>query len=449
MSERLERTIFYLLIFTIPVQARVILHSWTRPFNQWTSAYLYGTDIFLVLLLIFWLARSLKINNGPISNFQFPISSKFSILKSSNLWLLSFLIISAISVFNSRIIGLSFYQLLKLAEFIGFYFYLQHNFGKVFQFRTVLAVIIASGFFQSIIAIVQYAKQGSIGLRLLGESPLSVNTTGMAVFMADGEKYLRAYGTATHPNILAAWLFVAIFAFYYWFLYYHTAQDRRFHDVPKLFIYPVLLFGFFFTFSRVIIGLWVLGVLATFVIVFLKREFRENKILKRKMFILFSVSVAAALLFSVIFWPQVNSRIHVSAQEEAVTQRVFYNKIAGSTALSNPLLGVGIGQFVLNLMYKFKHLPSVAYQPVHNIYLLIVSETGFIGFGTLMLFIFYIFYNFIHHADFTKLRTVFFLIFALSFIVIGIFDHFLLTSQQGSLAFWLVLAFITANGDKN
>ena len=106
-------------------------------------------------------------------------------------------------------------------------------------------------------------------------------------------------------------------------------------------------------------------------------------------------------------------------------------------------MGVGIGQFIPGMITKFKNLPAVAYQPVHNIYLLIVSETGFLGLGAFLLFLFFVFWRFIHVADFKKLYTFSFLIFIFSFLLIGLFDHFLWTSQQGSLIFWMALALLS------
>ena len=227
---KLESWVFYFLIFTIPFETRLIVARWTQPFNEWTAGFVYGTDILLAAIFIFWLVRNLEA--AKISNFKFLISKqipspKSQALKSPSLWLLLFFIVSALSIFNSHIAGLSFYQLLKLAEFIGFYFYLRSAFGKVFKFRDILITIIASGIFQAAIAIAQYFKQGSLGLKLLGESPLSVGATGVAVFIADSEKYLRAYGTMPHPNVLAAWLFLAIFAFYNYYFYYYPRLYLR------------------------------------------------------------------------------------------------------------------------------------------------------------------------------------------------------------------------------
>jgi O-antigen ligase len=467
--EKLESWFFYLLIFAVPFETRLIVARWAQPFNEWTAGFVYGTDILLAAIFIFWLARNLEA--AKISNFKFLISKqilspKSQALRSPSLWLFLFFAISALSIFNSRIVGLSLYQLLKLAEFIGFYFYLVRSktptasadapmahrtsngvylrsaFGKIYGFRNVLMVIMASGIFQAAIAIAQYFKQGSLGLRLLGESPLSVNAAGVAVFIADSHKYLRAYGTTPHPNVLAAWLFLAIFAFYNFYFY-----PKEKSSLGKFFLvcYPILLLGLFFTFSRVIIGLWALGA-AIGVLLLFKRSFR-NFLTAAKQYLvtIVVITLVTGSLFAVFFWPQVKSRVLVSAEEEAVTQRIFYNKIAESVTSANPLLGVGIGQFVPQLMNKLKHWPSHIYQPVHNIYLLISSETGLVGLALFLLFLFFLFWRFIRRADFKKPYSFSFLIFGLSFLLLGLFDHFLWTLQQGSLIFWMTAALISLN----
>jgi O-antigen ligase len=441
---RAETCFFYLLVFAIPFETRVIVARWTRPFNEWTAGFICGTDILLAALFILWFFRFYRHRKSlDLSTSQVD---RFWRLSNPHLWLAGFFIVSALSIFNSRIVGLSFYQLLKLAEFIGFYFYLRSAFGRVYKFREVLMVIITSGIFQAAIAVAQYFKQGSLGLKLLGESPLSVNATGVAVFIADSEKYLRAYGTTPHPNVLAAWLFLAIFAFYNYYFYFYP-RDKSHLGKFFLICQPVLLIGLFFTFSRTIIGLWALGAAIRILLLF-KRSLRSFLMATRQYAVTITViTLITGALFTVFFWPQVKSRALISSEEEAVTQRIFYNQIAGSVTTAHPLLGVGMGQFVPQLMTKLKHWPANIYQPVHNIYLLIASETGLVGLSLFLLFLIFVFYNFIQRTKLHKAYQYSFLILALSFLIMGLFDHFLWTLQQGSLIFWMVLALISLNPD--
>ncbi len=427
MIRKLEQIVFYFLIFAVPFQVRLIWAKWTQPFNEWTSGAIYGTDILIILLLIFWLVRSRpKFRLGPGAG-------------NPSLWLTLFFVISAVSIVKSGILPHSFYIALKLAEFIGFYFYLNYNLGSVFQFKKVISVVVASGFFQAVIAIFQYATQSSLGFRILGESSLTTETPGVAVFVVDSVKYLRAYGTTPHPNVLAAWLFLAVFAFYFWYFYY----NRKGLNVKSMGVYGVILIAFFFTFSRVVIGLWLLGVVIQLLILFGKKDFKDFLQKTRRKLIFISVLTAVISgVFILSLWPQVESRIHISLREQAVTRRVFYNNVAGATAVGSPLLGVGVGQFVPHLMDELKYLPGYAYQPVHNIYLLIASEVGFIGLIFFGAFLFLSFRSFFRHRDFGKFHHYSFFILALSFLVMGIFDHFLWTLQQGSLIFWLMMALI-------
>lgn len=414
MSVKLEKLVFYLFLFSIPFQTRLILHKWTLPFNEWMAAFLYGTDILLALVFVFWLARSLKNK----SRLKFDLTDRLLIV---------FFAVSALSVLNAKLAGLSFYHLLKLWEFILLYFYIKTSFNQRYNLNTITLAIFGSGIFQSVIAIGQYLKQADLGLKIFGESLLSVDAANVAVIIADGQKYLRAYGTTPHPNVLAAWLLVALAAFY--FLYQRrpsptTSQVvNQFKVQPWFWLgYAVLLFAFFLTFSRVIIGLWGLA----FIIGWLVR--RKEKTTKQ----IAAITAAVTLLFTIIFWPPVQSRLQLSLQDEAISQRLQYNQIAAQTIKNGPLLGIGIGQFVANLMAKYKHYPALFYQPVHNLYLLVASEIGLVGLGFFLAFLFSVFWRFRFHP--LILATVCLIL------VAGLFDHFLWTLQPGSLIFWLVVA---------
>ncbi len=406
-----EKFIFYLAVFCIPFQTRVIIWLWTIPFNEWTSGFVYGSDFLIIALFVFWFIRSLP----NLKKIKFSIS----------IWLLlAFLLVSAVSIFNSKIIGLSFYRLMKLAEFILFYFYIKSNLSKIFKLEETAWVIVGSGLVQAVIAIGQYLKQGSLGLKIFGESFLNPNFPNVAVFIANGHKYLRAYGTFPHSNVLAAWLLLSLFAFY--FLYFKKGEKMNYFWFSS---YAILLFAFFFSFSRTVIGIWGISLIVGLWIL-------RSHI--RKIIPIFSATFIICAIFALLFWPQVKTRIHVSSDEEAVTQRIYYNQIAGRVSQNHPL-GIGVGQFVADLMKNFRHYPPNFYQPVHNIYLIILDEVGFVGLVIFLVFLISIFWNLFTKSRPCKLGFLF-LVSCLLFL--GLFDHFLWTLQQGSLILWLVLGLI-------
>ena len=91
-----------------------------------------------------------------------------------------------------------------------------NNFGRVEQFWAggtiwlFFNIIIILGLFQAIIGIIQFFLQKSIDLFWLRESLISPEILGVAKVILNGEKYIRAYGLMTHPNVLGGFLLFSI-----------------------------------------------------------------------------------------------------------------------------------------------------------------------------------------------------------------------------------------------
>jgi len=71
--------------------------------------------------------------------------------------------------------------------------------------RAVLvgSALLSSLVLQALMALGQVARQGSLGLQIVGEPSLNPATPGIAVIVVDGHRWLRAYGLTNHPNLLA------------------------------------------------------------------------------------------------------------------------------------------------------------------------------------------------------------------------------------------------------
>ena len=262
MFNKLEQYLFYIFLFSIPFQTRKILYFDGWRFNEWQSVSVYATDILLVILLVFWAVNYLLTR-------KFSIKPKPSIFKNSDFYLFIFLVISAISIKNSGNYPISWFQWLKLIEFSIFYWYLsRYSFEKFGLFNSCLTLVL-SGLFQAVIAIAQFLKQSSIGFRYLGESIINNEFSGVASFyLPDGAKIIRSYGTMPHPNVLASFLFLSIFSFYFIYLYSRLQSEHRpiagWLDKFMLVSYGVILFAFFTTFSRVIIFIWFISFFDSF-----------------------------------------------------------------------------------------------------------------------------------------------------------------------------------------
>jgi len=420
----LEKILFYLLVFCLPFQTRKIVYQCGGDFNEWTSIYLYLTDILLVLILLFWFWRSRK--ERFLKN-----SLNVQIIKSPNFWLAAFLLISLISLIQADNIQLGAYQWIKLLELTGLFFYCKYNFKSLFDFERLAQVFVLSGLFQSIIAIGQFINQKSLGLRFLLESPLNPEISGVAKIMVNNIKMIRAYGTFPHTNILAAFLLISIFFLY--FIWLNKKHSFAFNSL-LIIVYGILIIALGFTFSRTIIFVFLISSIFYFIVCF-----RRNR---KKIFALFILFIILNSLFIILAWPEISNRFQVSLTEQSIGLRSFYTQISFLVIQEHPWLGIGLGNFVWEIRQMLDLLSSWGHQPVHNIYLLIGSEIGLIGLIIFIMFLFILIRQFREQREEDIEQYYLLLIIICGILVIGLFDHFFWTLQQGQLMFWLVLGII-------
>ncbi len=420
-------------------------------FNEWQAASIYFTDILLMVLLLFWAYNfffsrtpKLKIKNqstaalhawsarcsvehlNKCSDEKVKITIKNLKLTNPDFYLFLFIIVSAISIKNSSSQIISWFQWIKLIEFMAFYFYLKNYAFARFNLIQSAWAVISGGVFQSVVGIAQFLKQSSLGLWYLGESLVSIDLRGTAYFLNQaGEKVIRAYGTTPHPNVLAGYLLLVLCIMYYvlWKkLGTHTTHYALYTA------YPIILFAFFLTFSRVVILAWAIVFLIG-IIIYRKKYPQQIKNI-------FIATALVAILFSVLFWPEVLSRLTVPADDESLVLRKLYAEEIIRSDIS--FFGVGVGNSVSWFMDKNPMEAFWLAQPVHNIYLLIYSETGLFGISSFLLFLFLLLKKLLSF----QFSTFYFLL-STSFLFIGFFDHFLWTLQQGRFIFWLGLTILS------
>lgn len=415
---RFEKLLFYFFLFSIPFQTRKILFPAlsSGKFIEWNSWYLYFTDLLLIgVLFLCSLRKGFKFNkNDIILGLVF--------------------LIAGLSLTTSQNFRLSVYQLIKLAEFLLLFLYVKYNL-EFLRLDRILKIAVASGVFQALIAVFQFFKQSSLGLKHFEAGIYNADIPGVATFFVNGTKFIRAYGTAPHPNVLAVFLLFSIFCLYCLLL---RNQKNRFYDIPYAVCYMLLSLGLLLTFSRAIIFVFIVASLFFFLIIFLKfKEFRQKIVF---LFLLFTI---CHLLYTVLLWPEISARfLTISAGEQAVTLRVYYNDIALSVIKEKPFLGLGIGNFVWYLLNNYNFKEFWLYQPVHNLYLLAASEIGILGLILFLLFIGLVLWK---SRFFWKL-SIFNLIFMAiisCFLFLGLIDHYFWTIQQSRLMFWLVLAVVS------
>ena len=443
MLLKLEKILFYVFLFLIPFQIRTTI-SWQG--NEWDSMFLYLTDLLLIGFLF------LAIINKRIS------------FKKSDILLFLFLIIAGISIFVSTDLGISIYRFIKLVEFVLLFVYINKSYRADRTYRTY-SVLIAAGLLQSALAIVQFYKQSSLGLKFIEAGQYLPGAPGVATFIMGSEKVMRAYGSFPHPNVLAAFLLLAIFCFYY--LWISNLIKGKFCYMLYVICYMVCVFGLFLTFSRgpilVFIFISMIFFLARFFQLRVQYHTEERLLAGKRLMLLALFFVVFSVLSTIILMPYIKNRFFIiSLQEEAIDLRFFYNKIGLAIIKEKPLLGVGIGNFV-NFSHNYPafiraanamlsggqgdvEIPDWLYQPVHNIYLLIASEIGILG---LIVFLLFIIMRLIRiPIRMTRIDNPF-LFLVICYLLLGLSDHYFWTLQSGGLMLWIALGLLETGRSEN
>jgi O-antigen ligase len=411
----LERLVFLLFLFSIPVQLGK--HFWPS-FSlvqgirvDYLSPTLYLSDIFLILLFLIYfyhLKKELK------SFLLSPLT-------------LGFLTVFLIGGALSSSFGAFLFGILKFLEFSFLGFYIAQNF-KGFKKLPFLFPFILGALLEFVILFLQFLGQSSLGgfFYFLGERTFSVSTLGIAVFKLQNTLILRPYGTFPHPNVLAYYLFFTFVLTLFW-LDVEKIKEVFF----KTSFLIILGIGIFLTFSRVIV-LEMIAVLIFWV-------FLNNKNFKYKKTILILLSFAVPLLF-LAFWGRLFSDFY-----KDIFLRFNLLRISVFIFRDNPIFGVGLNNFYFEEAFYQKTVTPTLLQPVHNIYFLFLSETGIAGLLLLLLFLKKTLLQItekIKEKKYSKnLSTALFVLF-LATLFIGLFDHYPLTLQQGQLITAILLGII-------
>lgn len=372
---------------------------------DYLSPTLYLSDIFIILFI-----------------FSRLILSK-NIFLNKKLLAFIFLFL-AIGIFLAKSPFEGAYSLIKLGEFLSLGFALFDFFKKEKSARLLFYGLGSSVLTEGVIGILELLKQASLNgfFYWLGERNFTAQTPGIANASLNSVLVLRPYATFPHPNVFAGFLFFALILVF--------LQIKKLTLKEEIFAGLVFFIGslaLFLTLSRVGIFLFL-----TFVgFLFFKRLIsRRIKISLLFIFILF--------LFFLFFKTELFYRFFFFAPAD-INDRLHLLNLSFKMFFKNPIFGVGLGNFLPNIVvYDPIFSQKLFIQPVHNVFALILAETGIVG----LLFILFLCIKLI--LFFYKNKNFLSLFIFLSILFWGQFDHFFLTLQQGELISVLTISFILA-----
>jgi hypothetical protein len=455
-----QKRLFYLLLFLLPTN---LAYHLIRP-SAYVSGILvdyliptfYLTDIVIFLLLCLWLREIILHKKTQQRWFHSYTCSS----KSPSVIFLALLLPSLIF---SQFPLPAIYKWLKYLEFSLLALWLKQHFRVKYQFRALVTWLSAGVLFQSLLSLTQWSKQSSVfGYWFLGEQPYNRTTPGLdKITWFNGSLKLPPLGTFTHPNVLAGFLAVCLPLILYRFFKTRSKTNKIFYLVTAI----LALITLFLTFSlSAWLALLLIGLPGLIVILpsalpprqrseqlTLLRDlprfqswqqvlaqpsapsppsagaskFAKNTVLK---LLLFYVALLIILL-------SLSSRLSFLAPTSSFSRRSQLAKIALEMIRYRPLTGIGLNNFT-PIMEKYGYVSASTrfLQPVHNVFLLILAETGLLG---LLGFLYLLIQPFLKPHPRRSSRLLFTAYFSLLFL--GLFDHYPLTLQPGSLLLFILL----------
>lgn len=412
---KLEKIFFYLTIFLLVSQ--IGRHFWPSfsfingVRSDYLSPTLYASDISIICLAFLYFARR-KIFISSMIKKEYCGSISFVI----------FFLLIGTGVVLSKNPYAGLYGMIKIIEFIFFGFYIAtcNLSKKTFAFSLWLGIL-----FSGFLATAQFIHHSSLGglFYFFGERAFNGETPGIANASIGGSLVLRPYATFPHPNVLAGYLFFSSV------LFLHFVGSKR-KGLPAgrqgFFVsLPILVagIGILLSLSRVV---WITATALGFYSL-IKHRYRAGRNLFIFALVIFSQTLFASRLYE------------VSLQNESVAQRIVLARASIDMFKDHMFFGVGLNNYLGELPSYITRLSPALYQPVHSIFLLLLSEGGIFSFGMLVYFLYLTTKNVF---SLSKKDKEFCLMLLCSFLFIGFFDHYFFTLQQGQLLMTLVLGVI-------
>ena len=347
---------------------------------------LYLTDIIAVILLITYYKK-----------LVLPRTKLIAI----------FIILLVINIIFSLSPFVSIYKTIKYLEIILLFF----MFSKItLSSKWVLWSFLLASIIQIILTTLQITTAGSIqGLfYFLGERYFTIGTPGIAKVVINGIEVLRPYGTFSHPNSLAGF-FLLVHTFFLW------NKDHKNYPLLKNLVVGASALLVLMSFSKIAIV-----ILASTYVIYGLKNYNICKVC--------SIGKALTmLLIATVF-------MATSGDPDTIQKRVLLAKHAIQIIVNHALSGVGIGSYVIAESKFPNPFPYVFIEPVHNIFLLFVTEAGLIlTFLTGVIIVPFLKKLWRNETARNVLITI---------IITGFFDHYWLTLQQNILLMPVLFGFL-------
>ncbi len=415
--------IFYLFVFLLPWQTRWIIHSEGAggQIFEYGRISLYAFDIVLFVLMLIAVLTVKKTNR-----VRRPIKPE---TRAALFLAIAVAVYSLLSASWAADKLLAVYWGIRMLGGLALFWLVARQID--FSGAKLAAAVVAAGSIQGLLAIWQFTQQAVWSSKWLGMAGQSAQRLGASVVEFGIERWLRAYGSLPHPNVLGAWLVLSLAAAFYLV----PRAKSKYYKLFLIFSSGIIVLGILFAYSRaawlvfaaVYIGgaAWLLG----------GGHGRAVKNFAAVWLVYLAVLLA---FFASATWPLIKTRLDMGAPNrleiKSNTERIASWRQAGELFEKNIWRGVGMGNYCLSLKKEQPSLKGWQVQPAHNTWLLALAELGLFGFGLLAALNIYLMFS-LYKKHQGRLALTLLLLYFLMF-----FDHFWWTLATGLYIWWLVMA---------
>jgi len=412
----LEKTIQYLtyiFLFLLPWQTMLMFEERFVNGAKWEygTIGMYGTEMLgwiVVLLCMLWYILRFRMSGFRAKDFRWS---------RDRLFLLSILLFVGYVLLGTLFAGE--YMLASQHAnrmFLGVLLFLLFYIGPIHPRLAMWAFVLGS-IPVSILGIWQFLVQSTFASTILGVSMHVIHEPGTSIIASDTiGRWLRAYGSFSHPNICGGYLTFTLFST----LLLYSSSKRW----GKVLLHAMIVLqsaALFFTFSR---SAWMSVVIVLLFYCATAAHDRTKGILGKIRPI---ISIATIIcILSAMYLPLVHTRFTGASVQEiaSITERAGGYEQAMNVYMQHPMFGVVVGNYTYALMQEFPDMPGWWYQPVHVVPVLILTEVGLIGI-ILLLFVLIRFMN-LQQASFVQ-----YLVYGVWIIPLLLLDHYLWSSYVG------------------
>lgn len=428
-------SIFYLLLFLSPFKIIYFASYFVATFffylatNNIQKSLLYS--LILSLFSDFGLAKSIfmmqpeEFNLGPGYSISpmtafifcllpFTFLRKMKTIRGSDVFVVLFFASTLISFYVFPYTNVLF-GIISLGELILLYFILRTLITEK-DFENISIILISLMIFQTILGGIQFLFQQPIGQ--IAEQIITNNPYGLVT--REDTNLFRVSGTFAHPNFLASFILVS-----YPFLLLFPSVNI-YLNIFKVLAFIILIF----TYSR---AAWVVAALIGVLLLFTKQI--KIKIPKEVPLYYYLILIILTAIF-IYLTPYLNARLNSFpyAFEEGGSMDVRFKLLEEGISLVTqyPVTGVGLNrsreEYISSPVTDyFEKYPPVRFTGIHNTPLEIASEVGIPGIFFLIMFLFYVFKNYLKNKKIYLKNAAFFGL--LGLIGISMFNPFFHTSQ--------------------